>query len=161
MCLSAADCLPHQVSTWKSRPQPMPIWAPIAATARPTPQAPSYTRTAITWRWSQLMPPRSITTCCRRLRRHRTIPRRRCRTMHPLPMLYPMLRIASRIAACRVVMHSSMHSSMQSTSADDDEGTSNGCVWCSPLKEESDFRNERDVVPAGIRTGPNPQKNLN
>jgi hypothetical protein len=25
------------------------------------------------------------------------------------------------------------------------------------LKEESDFRNERDVVPAGIRTGPNPQ----
>jgi hypothetical protein len=27
----------------------------------------------------------------------------------------------------------------------------------SGLKEESDFRNERDVVPAGIRTGPNPQ----
>ena len=25
------------------------------------------------------------------------------------------------------------------------------------LKEESEFRNERDVVPAGIRTGPNPQ----
>ena len=25
------------------------------------------------------------------------------------------------------------------------------------LKEESDFRNERDVVPAGIRAGPNPQ----
>ncbi len=25
------------------------------------------------------------------------------------------------------------------------------------LKEESDFRNERDVVPAGIRTGLNPQ----
>jgi len=24
------------------------------------------------------------------------------------------------------------------------------------LKEESDFRNERDVVPAGIRAGPNP-----
>ena len=26
-----------------------------------------------------------------------------------------------------------------------------------PLKEGSDFRNERDVVPAGIRAGPNPQ----
>ena len=26
------------------------------------------------------------------------------------------------------------------------------------LKEGSDFRNERDVVPAGIRAGPNPQK---
>ena len=26
------------------------------------------------------------------------------------------------------------------------------------LKEESDFRNEREVIPAGIRTGPNPQK---
>ena len=25
------------------------------------------------------------------------------------------------------------------------------------LKEGSDFRNERDVVPAGIRAGPNPQ----
>ena len=25
------------------------------------------------------------------------------------------------------------------------------------IKEESDFRNERDVVPAGIRTGPDPQ----
>jgi hypothetical protein len=25
------------------------------------------------------------------------------------------------------------------------------------LKEDSDFRNERDVVPTGIRTGPNPQ----
>ena len=28
--------------------------------------------------------------------------------------------------------------------------------WCG-LKEGSDFRNERDVVPAGIRAGPNPQ----
>jgi hypothetical protein len=30
-------------------------------------------------------------------------------------------------------------------------------VKISFLKEESDFRNERDVVPAGIRAGPNPQ----
>ena len=28
------------------------------------------------------------------------------------------------------------------------------------LNEDSDFRNKRDVVPAGIRTGPNPQKKI-
>ena len=28
-------------------------------------------------------------------------------------------------------------------------------VWAYLLKEESDFRNERDVVPAAIRAGPN------
>ena len=32
-----------------------------------------------------------------------------------------------------------------------------GMCFRPALKEGSDFRNERDVVPAGIRAGPNPQ----
>ena len=51
-------------------------------------------------------------------------------------------------------------SSVDGSSNDSMAATRPAAIFMSfMLKEDSDFRNERDVVPAGIRTGPKSRRN--